>query len=115
MSRAQQRMRMQGRAWRLLGALLLGVAAFAGRREGDARSDVELLAIARLIGAASGIVGRRTGLVAHGEETPMLAVSGASVAEVQQLLDDTATGGTAVVAAVNGPPRLVVSLSLIHI
>ena len=88
---------------------ILGVAAFAGRREGDARSDVELLAIARLIGAASGIVGRRTGLVAHGEETPMLAVSGASVAEVQQLLDDTAAGDTAVVAAVNGPRRLVVS------
>src|SRR5215210_2095790 len=46
---------------------ILGVAAFAGRREnltaGDSASDVELLAIARLIGAAAAIVGRRAGLV----------------------------------------------------
>lgn len=93
---------------------ILGVAAFAGRREGDTRSDVELLAIARLIGAASGIVGRRAGLVAHGEETPMLAVSGASVAEVRELLAgldsrDEQSGDTPVVAALNGPRRLVVS------
>ena len=64
---------------------ILGVAAFAGRREGDARSDVELLAIARLIGAAAAIVGRRAGLVAHGEDTPMLAVTGATLAEVEEL------------------------------
>ncbi|ROR89901.1 type I polyketide synthase [Nocardioides aurantiacus] len=88
---------------------ILGVAAFAGRREGDVRSDVELLAIARLIGAAAAIVGRRTGLVAHGEDTPMLSVAGASVAEVQELLDTGATDDVAVVAAVNGPRRLVVS------
>ena len=52
---------------------------FAGRRERRRHaSDVELMAIARLIGAAATIVGRRAGLVAHGEDSPMLAVSGAT-------------------------------------
>ncbi|SDT16126.1 fatty acid synthase, bacterial type [Nocardioides scoriae] len=89
---------------------ILGVAAFAGRREGDARSDVELLAIARLIGAAAGIVGRRAGLVAHGEDSPMLAVSGAAVSEIEALLAEVSDErDPAVVAAVNGPRRLVVS------
>ena len=49
-------------------------------------SDVELMAIARLIGAAATIVGRRAGLVPHGEDSPMLAVSGATLAEVEALV-----------------------------
>ncbi len=93
---------------------ILGVAAFAGRREGNAATDVELLAIARLIGAAAAIAGRRAGLVAHGEDSPMLAVSGATTAEVEELIDaasDEADSAKdrAVVAVVNGPRRLVVS------
>src|SRR3954452_22875248 len=49
---------------------ILGVAAFAGRRENDGEhgqrsdvgdSDIQLLAIARLIGAAATIAGRRAG------------------------------------------------------
>ncbi len=96
---------------------IIGVAAFAGRRESSAASgsssDVELMAIARLIGAASTIVGRRAGLVPHGEDSPMLAVSGASVAEIEELLQQsaasTAVEDRAVVAAVNGPRRFVVS------
>ena len=62
---------------------ILGVAAFAGRREAAAgtagATDVDLVAIARLIGAAATIVGRRAGLVPHGEDSPMLAVSGADL------------------------------------
>ena len=46
-------------------------------RAATAASDVDLMAIARLIGAAATIVGRRAGLVPHGEDSPMLAVSGA--------------------------------------
>ncbi|GAB3663875.1 type I polyketide synthase [Nocardioides korecus] len=92
---------------------ILGVAAFAGRREGDPGTDVDLMAVARLIGAAATIVGRRAGLVAHGEDTAMLAVSGASVAEVEALLgagpDSVEDTDRAVVAAVNGPRRLVLS------
>ena len=89
---------------------IIGVAALAGRRDGDATSDVQLMAIARLIGAAAAIVGRRVGLVAHGEDSPMLAISGATLAEVEDLVaqiseaDDAAT-----VAAINGPRRVVVS------
>ncbi len=90
---------------------IIGVAAFAGRREGESASDVDLMAISRLIGAAATIVGRRVGLVAHGTAAPMMAVTGATTAEIQELID--ASAGTdderASVAAVNGPRRLVVS------
>ena len=96
---------------------ILGVAAFAGRRGStgsDAEtSDIELLAIARLIGAAATITGRRAGLVPKGsqhDDTPMLAISGANRDEVDELLAEVATGTDApAVAAVNGPRRLVVS------
>jgi fatty acid synthase len=89
---------------------IIGVAAFAGRREGNTTSDVELMAIARLIGAAAAIVGRRAGLVPHGEDSPMLAVSGAYLGEVQDLVAEISEDGdAATVAAVNGPRRVVVS------
>ncbi|MBV9831810.1 MAG: DUF1729 domain-containing protein, partial [Marmoricola sp.] len=89
---------------------ILGVAAFAGRREGHDGSDVDLLAIARLIGAAATIAGRRAGLVPHGDETPMLAITGATRDEVDALVAQVATPDDApAVAAVNGPRRLVVS------
>ncbi len=94
---------------------ILGVAAFAGRREADSahRSDVELMAIARLIGAAATIAGRRAGLVPHGQqhdETPMLAVTGATPAELEDLLLAATAGQDApAIAAVNGPRRVVVS------
>src|SRR3954447_17049537 len=97
---------------------ILGVAAFAGRRESRQRSDIErsdieLLAIARLIGAAVTIAGRRAGLVPHGQqhdETPMLAVTGATPAELEDLLVAATSGQDApAIAAVNGPRRVVVS------
>jgi fatty acid synthase len=89
---------------------ILGVAAFAGRREGDTNTDVELMAIARLIGAAATIVGRRAGLVARGEDSPMLAISGATLDEVRDLVDAVSEeGDAATVAAINGPRRVVVS------
>ncbi|WP_435829327.1 fatty acid synthase subunit beta domain-containing protein [Nocardia fusca] len=73
---------------------VLAVAAAADR--GD-DSDIELLAIAQLIGAAGAQVGRRLGLVAVGEHSPMVAVSRldpdrlrAIVAEVSAGVDPTA-------------------------
>ena len=96
---------------------ILGVAAFAGRREqandGDRNSDVELLAIARLIGAAVTIAARRSRLVPHGEDSPMLAVTGATPTEVAALAEAAAKGGDpedrATLAVVNGPRHTVVS------
>ncbi len=92
---------------------ILGVAAFAGRREQDAHSDVELLSIARLIGAAGTIAGRRARLVPHGEDSPMLAVSGATPTEVAELAATASEGGDpedrAALAVVNGPRHTVVS------
>ena len=93
---------------------ILGVAAFAGRREalteGDTSSDTDLVAIARLIGAAATIVGRRAGLVAHGEDSPMLAISGATRAEVEELAAEASDADdVAVVAVINAARRVVVS------
>jgi fatty acid synthase len=92
---------------------ILGVAAFAGRRDAvdrDGASDVQLMAIARLIGAAAAIVGRRAGLVPHGEDSPMLAISGADLEQVRELVEQVSQeGDAAVVAAINGPRRVVVS------
>ncbi|WP_051706021.1 type I polyketide synthase [Nocardioides aequoreus] len=89
---------------------ILGVAAFAGRREEEACSDVDLLAIARLIGAAAGIVSRRAGLVGHGDESPMLSVAGAELPDVEQLAAQVSRDDDqVVVAAVNGPRRTVLS------
>ncbi|MEO5652615.1 MAG: fatty acid synthase subunit beta domain-containing protein [Marmoricola sp.] len=93
---------------------ILGVAAFAGRRDAvgqdKSSSDVELVAIARLIGAAAAIVGRRANLVPHGEESPMLAISGATLAEVQELVAEVSDRtDLATVAAINGPRRVVVN------
>ncbi|MDF0531021.1 DUF1729 domain-containing protein [Tsukamurella sp. 8F] len=60
---------------------LLAVEAFASRGgEGD------LLAIARLIGAAGRIVARRRGIVALGAGTPMLAVTGVREDRIKALL-----------------------------
>ena len=69
------------------------------------------MAIARLIGAAATIVGRRAGLVPHGERLPHAGRHrrhprrgrGRSLAEASDADD------VAVVAAVNGPRRVVVS------
>ncbi|GAB3135764.1 type I polyketide synthase [Tsukamurella serpentis] len=65
----------------------LAVSAFASRgNEGD------LLAIARLIGAAGRVVARRRGLVALGGATPMMSVSGVRQDKLEQLLGEfTAT------------------------
>ncbi len=93
---------------------ILGVAAFAGRREqaagSDTDSDVELLAIARLIGAAATIAARRARLVPHGEDSPMLAVTGATPAEVAALVEIASEGDdVAALGVVNGPRHTVVS------
>ncbi len=91
---------------------IIGVAAFAGRRENldEHAGDVQLMAIARLIGAASAIVGRRVRLVPHGEDSPMLAVSGADLHEVEALVEAVSDAtDVATVAVVNGPRRVVVS------
>ena len=97
---------------------ILGVAAFAGRREAinagtaGTDSDVDLMAIARLIGAAATIVGRRAGLVAHGQSTTPHArrLRRHPRRDRGRSAPRPPTPTTlAVVSAVNGPRRVVVS------
>ena len=66
---------------------VLAVEAFAA---GGAR-DVELLALAQLIGAAGTLVARRRGITASGERPPMMSVTNADPERIAELLDTFAT------------------------
>ncbi len=62
---------------------VLAVEAFTAR---GAR-DVELLALAQLIGAAGTLVARRRGIVALGDRSPMVSVTNAEPARIADLLE----------------------------
>lgn len=66
---------------------VLGVEAF----HADGGQDVELLALAQLIGAAGTLVARRRGITASGERPPMVAVTNAAPERIADLLDEFAT------------------------
>ncbi|QLL05975.1 type I polyketide synthase [Mycobacterium vicinigordonae] len=65
---------------------LLGVEAL---KAGGAR-DVELLALAQLIGAAGTLVARRRGISVLGDRPPMVSVTNADPQRIGQLLDEFA-------------------------
>ena len=65
---------------------VLGVEAF---RAAGAR-DVELLALAQLIGAAGTLVARRRGIAASGDRPPMVAVKNAAPERIAELLEEFA-------------------------
>ncbi|WP_027505497.1 type I polyketide synthase [Rhodococcus sp. UNC23MFCrub1.1] len=76
------------------------------------RSDAELLAVAQLIGAAAGLVGRRRALIGSGERAPMIAVSAVDPVRLQAIVDEVAGDDattSAVVAIRNGRRRVVLS------
>lgn len=52
--------------------------------------DIELLALAQLIGAAGTLVARRRGISALGDRSPMVSVSNADPERIHQLLDEFA-------------------------
>ena len=64
-----------------------GVLAVEALRAGGAR-DVELLALAQLIGAAGTLVARRRGIMALGENPPMVSVTNAEPERIAALLED---------------------------
>jgi len=64
-----------------------GVLAVEALRAGGAR-DVELLALAQLIGAAGTLVARRRGIVSLGERPPMVAVANVDPERIATLLED---------------------------
>ncbi|MGB7364162.1 MAG: fatty acid synthase subunit beta domain-containing protein, partial [Rhodococcus sp. (in: high G+C Gram-positive bacteria)] len=76
------------------------------------RSDAEMLAVAQLIGAAAGLVGRRRGLIGSGERAPMIAVSAVDPDRLKAIVADVAGDDattSAVVAIRNGRRRVVLS------
>ncbi len=64
-----------------------GVLAVEALRAGGAR-DVELLALAQLIGAAATMVGRRRGITLLGDRSPMVSVTNADTNRITSLLDE---------------------------
>lgn len=87
------------------------IAATAAEAHGQ--RDAELLAIAQLIGAATGLVARRRGLMPIGERSPMVAVSHVDPEQLQAVVDEVAAGVDPAKAAVlsirNGRRRAVLS------
>lgn len=77
------------------------------------RSDGTLLAIAQLIGAAAGLIGRRRGIIAAADRSPMLAVSNVDPEQLRQIVAELAEGQdlekAAVLAIRNGRRRVVLS------
>ncbi|OBF85210.1 3-oxoacyl-ACP synthase [Mycobacterium sp. 852002-51163_SCH5372311] len=66
-----------------------GVLAVEALKAGGAR-DVELLALAQLLGAAGTLVARRRGISILGDRPPMVSVTNADPARIQRLLDEFA-------------------------
>ncbi|RFZ21592.1 type I polyketide synthase [Mycobacterium marinum] len=66
-----------------------GVLAVEALNAGGVR-DVELLALAQLIGAAGTLVARRRGISVLGDRPPMVSVTNADPERIQQLLEDFA-------------------------
>ncbi|MFD4368075.1 fatty acid synthase subunit beta domain-containing protein [Rhodococcus sp. NPDC058521] len=89
------------------GVLAVESVASSGNRDGI------LLAIAQMIGAAAGLVGRRRGVITAGGRSPMIAVSQVDPELVQEIVDEfaeTADPASAPVLAIrNGRRRVVLS------
>ncbi|WP_131832378.1 fatty acid synthase subunit beta domain-containing protein, partial [Mycobacteroides abscessus] len=66
-----------------------GVLAVEALKAHGAR-DVELLAIAQLVGAAATLVARRRGIVVRGNRTPMVSVTNVDPERMKALLDEFA-------------------------
>ena len=66
-----------------------GVLAVEALRAGGAR-DVELLALAQLLGAAGTLVARRRGITALGDRPPMVSVTNADPERIAELLEEFA-------------------------
>ncbi|MCV7401403.1 type I polyketide synthase [Mycobacterium fragae] len=64
-----------------------GVLGVEALKAGGAR-DIELLALAQLIGAAGTLVARRRGISVLGDRSPMVSVSNADPERIYRLLDD---------------------------
>ncbi|MBO0678090.1 DUF1729 domain-containing protein [Mycolicibacterium sp. S2-37] len=67
-----------------------GVLAVEALRAGGAR-DVELLALAQLIGAAGTLVARRRGITVLGDRPPMVSVTNADPERIYELLEEFST------------------------
>ncbi|MBV8860725.1 MAG: DUF1729 domain-containing protein, partial [Mycobacterium sp.] len=64
-----------------------GVLAVEALKAGGER-DIELLALAQLLGAAGTLVARRRGISVLGDRSPMVSVSGADPERIHQLLEE---------------------------
>ncbi|RMB75268.1 DUF1729 domain-containing protein [Rhodococcus sp. SBT000017] len=79
----------------------------------DGAQDASFLAIAQLVGAAAGLVGRRRGIIGAGDRAPMVSVANVEPARLQAIIADLAIDGaperSAALAIRNGRRRVVLS------
>ena len=87
-----------------------GVLAVETLRAGSGK-DVELLALAQLIGAAATLVGRRRGITRLGDRSPMVSVTNVDTDRIASLLDDfgTETMPAPTLSVRNGRRSIVIS------
>ncbi len=69
---------------------VLAVEALKAWRQGEGARDVELLALAQLVGAAGTLVARRRGICVLGDRPPMVSVTNADPERIGRLLDEFA-------------------------
>jgi fatty acid synthase, bacteria type len=69
---------------------VLAVEALKGGGQAAGARDVELLALAQLIGAAGTLVARRRGISVLGDRSPMVSVTNADPERISRLLDEFA-------------------------
>jgi fatty acid synthase len=81
-----------------------GVLAVEALRAVGAR-DVELLALAQLIGAAATLVARRRGISLRGDRSPMVSIANADTNRIASLLDEFGKGSLAPTLSVRNGRR----------
>ena len=69
---------------------VLAVEALKAWGQGEGARDVELLALAQLVGAAGTLVARRRGICVLGDRPPMVSVTNADPERIGRLLDEFA-------------------------
>ncbi|WP_156517239.1 acyltransferase domain-containing protein, partial [Rhodococcus sp. EPR-279] len=79
----------------------------------DGAQDANFLAVAQLVGAAAGLVGRRRGIIGAGDRAPMVSVANVEPARLQAIIAELAIDGaperSAALAIRNGRRRVVLS------
>lgn len=71
----------------------------------DGAQDANFLAIAQLVGAAAGLVGRRRGIIGAGDRAPMVSVGNVEPERLQAIVDEPRDTGSTRTLRCSGHPQ----------